>query len=221
MDLWPNILRHLETQDRMRARLACKAFSKLGPNDCIRLQPMSGHPQHLLSLLRFCFAQTRLSEKGAMLEVKFIDKSYDYDHGDLRSPFRPCLYAALSCANLRKLHLAIKFAQGEAEMIVQLAPDGLQSLWLTTDMTLLGSNAWRHLQALTKLELEAQHGPAKPVHATALASLPSLQELAITGHDYGRTPCLDASDVVMPNLQKLSLSWTRLPSQSAAASVQP
>ena len=207
MDLWPSILRHLETQDRMRVRLVCKAFSTLGSYDSICVPARSCQSKHSMSLLRFCSAQARLSEKGAMLELEFTDISYRYGHNDPRSLSRPCLYAALSCVNLCKLLLEMTFAKGEAELIVRLAPDGLQSLSLKADITLLGSSAWDHLQALTNLQLEAHERPAQPFHATALASLTNLQELAITGSEYGHTQCLDTSNVVMPNLCQLSLSW--------------
>ena len=47
------------------------------------------------------------------------------------------MYAALSCSNLQQLDVTVAFDQDEAEMLLQLAPVGLQSLYLHTDLDVL------------------------------------------------------------------------------------
>ncbi len=199
-------------QDRLQARLVCKAFSMLTEHDKIsfHMAKCSTLPQKMVSFMRFCFSQARAAERGAVIQ---ITNPYQYHPSvdPAEGLVRPFLYPALSCANLQQLECPVSLRQPEAEALLLSAPVGLQSLFICTDLEVLAGDTWRRLHALSRLhfrKLVSVNAGVQNVHAMGLALLPNLSSLELTC----KYALPDGEKLIMDNLilhklESLHYNW--------------
>ena len=212
LDVWTNILRHLDTRARLTARLVCKAFLQLSPNDnVIKVACSSCSEQQWLSMLRFLSQQASLAEHGPRLS--FTEHSQNSMSTDYAHPFvRSCIYLALSCRNLCVLRMGILLSDDETLTILKLAPVALQRVALHTSMRVVASPYWTRLVNITGLQLDI--GPEASelrIKASGLAALASLHHLCIIYDPLPQyTPVgpdlMNISGLTFPSLHILSIT---------------
>ncbi len=211
-DIWPNILRRLDTCTRLSARCVCKAFQQLTPDDTINIALHKPPEDKALSMLQFLTQQARLARRGPNLDLK-LEASLDYAHRNVIHLIRPCVYAALSCANLQSLCFDVELSKPEALTFLKLAPCGLRALSLYTSMGVASDvPSWQRLGSLSRLELNT----SKSTHhdevydASGIAALAALENLSIIyGPEYNAyradaRDCLDVSELEFASLRTLS-----------------
>ena len=206
--LWRHILKHLNTPARLRARLVCKDFACLGPHDKIVVAAEGSFTKDL-SRMRFAAMLLSAAEQGPSVEYREMhgDCHGIDDHIQLaRAP----IYSFLHYTNLQTLHLLKYLHVPEAELILELAPAGLQSLGISTEMDIVESNQWTRLRVLSNLQLSIVE-EAHCVSPTGLAQLVALRALSIVQMHRDLSvppqPRLTASGVVLSRLESLSLNW--------------
>ena len=159
--------------------------------------------------MHFAAMLVTAAEQGPMVEFRQMpgDARGSSDHIQLA---RACVYSFLRYTNLQTLHLLKVMRVSEAELILKLAPAGLQSLGINTDIDIVASNQWRRLRALSNLQLGIAEA-AQLASPTGLAQLVALRTLRIVHQPGDRAtptgPRLTTSGLVLSRLESLSLNW--------------
>ena len=201
------VLRHLNTSNRLTARLVCRAFSKLGPDDTIQLRPCKLREKRMLGMLYFCAVQARAGLDGPTLA--FMDPCGAVSQmGDPYSLLKPCLYAALGCSNLTKLQLNLKLTSCEAQTLLRLAPTGLKYIALYAPLQIVGKHIWARLPALSAVCLRTTAKDGSDIEmANGLGRVTGLEALSFhfaeANFISAGSAHIDCTVLLMPSLTSL------------------
>ena len=220
IDLWADILKHLDTRARLTARLVCKAFSTPGPEDTILITTKSPTESQALSIARFCNTIGIDGSYGPVCNFKDATPTVPPKYGHVPNPWMaPCLHSALQLVNLRSLELVRKLSHAEAEMLLLILPPELTSLHLSTQIMIVENSAWSKLPFLLRLDLTVDNAmnikETNPISATGLAKLPALQSLYLMHYSPNRYEgpprvhprCISLANVCLRKLLYLGVSW--------------
>ncbi len=194
--LLANILKHLSTQDILRARLVCKDFIRLDQLVSLKLNVQTQNAEAASSLMLFTSRHcATTSSPRIALKV----------HQSSGTNMWPGIALAASCANLRRLNCSYREMDlSVAQACLRLVPDGLESLDIFAPTVLVNDASWGRLAALTSLSMDwPAVAHSQNYSGSGIMSLTSLIKLGISENNRHTTDKLDGSSFSMRSLTEL------------------